>query len=64
MDTTIAVPAQDSRAERSPLDHPNLPASFDPSRCPILARHWFGIVPLFVPVTQEHDDDGVEAEAA
>ena len=64
MDTTIAVPAQYSRAERTPPDHQDLPASFDPCRCPILALHWFGIVPLFVPVSQERDDAGVEVEAA
>ena len=42
----------------------NLPASFDPCRYPILAHHWFGVVPLFVPVTRQHDDASEDAEAA
>ena len=61
--TTYTAPAQ-ARAKRSHPNHLNLPPAFDAMRWPILARHWFGIVPLFVPVTQERDDAGVEAEAA
>ena len=64
MRTTTSVPAQDFRVERTLSDHLNLPPAFDAKRWPILARHWFGIVPLFVPATQEHAGAGVEAEAA
>ena len=64
MYTITNAPAQEPRAERALPDHLNLPPEFDAKRWPILARHWFGIVPLFVPVTQERLDAGVEAEAA
>ncbi len=68
MSTTTSVPAQDFRAEHTLPDHLNLPPAFDAKRWPILERHWFGIVPLFVPVTLERAvaDVGadVEAEAA
>ena len=64
MRTTTSVPAQYSRAERALHDDTEPPLDFDPRRWPILARHWFGVVPLFVPVTQERDDAGVKAEAA
>ena len=60
--TTYTTPAQ-TRAELAFRDQLNLPPAFDAKRWPILARHWFGITPLFVSVTQERDDD-VEAEAA
>ena len=45
MDTTIAVPAQESRAERTPPDHQNLPPAFDARRWPIIAKHVFGLAP-------------------
>lgn len=64
MSTTTSVPAQYPRAERTLPDHLNLPPAFNAKRWPILARHWFGIVPLFAPVTRERDNAGVEAEAA
>ena len=40
MDTTIAT----RRLERRNSD-PDLPADFDPTEHPILARHWFGVHP-------------------
>ena len=64
MYTIINAPAQEPRAERTLPDHLNLPSAFDAKRWPILARHWFGIMPLFVPVTQERDDARTRAEAA
>ena len=60
---TYTAPAQ-TCAELALPDQLNLPPAFDAKRWPILARHWFGIVPLFVPVTRERDDAGVKAEAA
>ena len=64
MRTTTSVPAQDFRAERTLSDHLNLPPAFDAKRWPILARHWFGILPFFEAVTQDRDAAGSEAEAA
>ena len=64
MDTTTSVPAQDFRAERTLHDHLKLPPAFDAKRWPILARHWFGVLPLFVPVTQERNAARTKAEAA
>ena len=65
---TIPDAQTQARTDHHPSDHLNLPPAFDAKRWPILARHWFGIAPLFAPVTQERADAdvlvGLEAEAA
>ena len=67
---TITDAQTQTRAEHTLPDHLNLPPAFDAKCWPILARHWFGLVPLFAPITQERADvakvigAGVEAEAA
>ena len=64
MNNTAYTPTIQPRAKRTLPDHLNLPPAFDAKRWPILARHWFGILPLFVPVTQERDAARTKAEAA
>ena len=62
------TPQTQASAKLALPDLLNPPPAFDAKHWPILARHWFGIVPLFAPVTQECADDGacigLEAEAA
>ena len=62
------TPQTQASAKLALPDLLNPPPAFDAKHWPILARHWFGIVPLFAPVTRERDaagaSVGVEAEAA
>ena len=64
MFTISGAQAQPYPKHTPPLDNTKPPSAFDAKRWPILARHWFGIAPLFVPVTQERNAARTTAEAA